>query len=252
MIFIIFKRELKVFFRSPLAYVMCALFSLIIGWVFFNQLVYFVENVQKMPVHLRNHYDFANEVIIKMFGNINFMMLFFIPILTMKSFAQEYRNETINIYYCSRISDFELIMAKYLSYFVMGAFLISTTFVFPLFFGNIDIADVSFLILGILGLFLNMACYISLGIFGSSLSKNQILAALLSFVLVFFTWMVAMLAQSTSNHYLSELLRFLSINHHFQNLAKGKISFSDISFYLSFIVICLLMIRKRLDMRNWR
>lgn len=251
MIATIIKKELSVFFRTPLGYIMAGLFSLIVGWIFFNQLLYFVENVQKMPVDLRNHYDFSNEVIIKMFGNINFLLLFFIPILTMNSFSTEYKKETINIYFSGRVSDFELILAKYLSYLAMGSFLISTTFVFPLFFGNINITDGSFLILGIIGVYLNLACYTALGMLASSLWKNQILAALTGFVFVFFAWLIAMLAGSTSNNILAEIFRFLSINHHFQNFAKGRVALSDLSFYISFIMVSLVLIKKRLDARNW-
>lgn len=251
MILTIVKKEMKIFFRSPLAYFMAGLFSLIVGWIFFNQLLYFVEHVQKIPVHLRSHYDFANEVIIKMYGNINFMLLFFVPILTMKSFAQEYKDETINLYFTSSISDYELIIGKYLSYFFMGCFIIMTTFVFPLFFGNIEITDYSFLITGFVGIVLNLACYSVVGLFASSLTNNQILAALAGFVIVFILWLMAMFAVSTQNYLMSEIFRFLSINHHFQNFAKGRISISDILFYISFILIFLVLIKKRLDIRNW-
>lgn len=251
MIFTIIKKELRVFLRSPMAYIMMGLFSLIIGWIFFNQLVYFTENVQKMPVHLRTHYDFINEVVIKMFGNINFLLLFFVPILTMRSFSQEYKDETINIYFTGGVSDYELIFAKYIAYLIKGCLIISTTFVFPLFLGNIDIGDLSFFISGCIGIFLNLACYIAIGLFASSLTKNQILAALCGFVFVFFLWLIAMMAQSTSNFALASLLKFISINHHFQNFAKGRISLSDLSYYISFLTLSFLLIRKRLDMRNW-
>lgn len=253
MITVIIKKEMKIFFRSPLSYLIAGMFTLIVGWIFFNQLTYFIENIQKLPVHMRSHYDFANEVVIKMFGNINFLMVFFIPILTMRSFAQEYRDETINFYFSrSQISDYELILGKYISYFFMGSFVIGTTFIFPLFLSNIEIADNSFLYTGFLGVFLNLACYCGLGCFASSLSRSQIVAALLGFVFVFSTWLMAMFAQSSNQYLIGEILRFLSINHHFQNFAKGKISLSDLSFYFSFIVLIFVLINKRLGMRFWR
>ena len=253
MIAVIVKKEMKVFFRNPLSYLIAGLFTLIVGWVFFNQLTYFTEHIQKLPVHLRSHYDFANEVVIKMFGNINFLMLFFIPILTMKSFAQEYKDETINHYFTSsHVSDYELILGKYLSYFLMGSFVIGMTFVFPLFLSNIEVTDSSFLYTGFIGVFLNLACYCGLGCLASSLSRNQIVGALLGFVFVFFTWLMAMFSQGASQHIVAELLRFLSINHHFQNFAKGRLSLSDLSFYISFIVLIFVFIKKRLSMRDWQ
>lgn len=253
MISVIIKKEMKIFFRAPLTYLIAGMFTLIVGWIFFNQLTYFIENVQKLPVHMRNHYDFANEVVIKMFGNINFLMVFFIPILTMRSFAQEYRDETINFYFTSAtVSDYELILGKYISYFLMGSFVIGTTFIFPLFLSNIEIADSSFLYTGSLGVFLNLACYCGLGCLASSISKNQIVAALVGFVFVFSTWLMAMFAQSADQYLVGEILRFLSINHHFQNFAKGKISLSNLSFYISFMVLTFFLIHKRLGMRYWK
>ena len=251
MILTIVKKELNTYFRSPIAYMIAGLFTFIIGWIFFNQLVYFTEHVQKIPVHMRSHYDFSNEVVIKMFGNMNFLLLFFVPILTMKSFSQEYKDETINLFFTGPVSDYELIIGKYISYLLMGSFVISTTLVFPFFLGNLDLSDTIFIFSGFLGIFLNLCCYCALGCLASSLTKNQVIAALCGFVFVFFSWLIAMLAQSTTHFMATEILRFLSINHHFQNFAKGKIAISDISFYISFLSIVFLLIKKRIDVRNW-
>lgn len=251
MIKIILFKELKIFFRSPVSYIVTGLFTLIVGWIFFNQLVYFAENIQKLPISMRNTYDFSNEVVIKLFGNVNFLLLFIIPIISMRSFSQEYKDGTIDLYFSSPVADYELILGKFLALTVQGLFLISTTLIYPLFLSNLDISDTSFIVSGYIGLILNLLSFCSLGILASSLSQNQIIAALSGFVMILFSWMVTMFEQMTHNYFMSEILKFLSINHHFQNFVKGYISLSDISFYFSFILLSLVVLKKRIDSRLW-
>lgn len=251
MISIILKKELKVFFRSPIAYVIAGLFSLIVGWIFFNQLMHFVDGVQKIPVSMRNQYDFANEVVIKLFGNVNFLLLFITPLISMRCFSEEYRVGTIDLYFSSSVSDYELIFGKVISIIVQGIFLLMTTLIFPLFLGNINLTDSSFIFTGYIGLILNMSCFICLGCLASSLGKNQLVTAFVAFILILFTWMMTMFSQLTNNYIFSEVLKFLSINNHFENFVKGNISLSDISFYISFMVISLLLLKKRLEARTW-
>lgn len=251
MIRTILSKELKSFFRSPMAYIMAGLFALVMGWMFFNQLVYFAENTQKLPLNMRHEYDFANSVIIKLFGSINFIILFLTPILTMKSFSEEYKDRTIELYFSSPISDFELVIGKYLSTVIKGIFLISTTLILPTFLGKIDLSDFSFVVTGYIGLILNFSCFAVLGLLASSLTKNQVLAAIIAFVLVLFSWMIAVFSQMTQNFMLTQIFEYLSINHHFENLAKGKIILSDFVFYISFISFFLVLLKVRIGARKW-
>lgn len=251
MISLILSKELKSFFRSPMAYVILGLFSLIVGWMFFNQLTYFLENIQKLPVHLRHDYDFSNEVIIKIFGNINFLLLFIVPILTMKSFSEEFKDKTIDLYFGSTTSDFELILGKIFSILIQGALLISTTLIFPIMLGNINLSDATFLITGYMGLILNLSFFVTLGCLASSLASNQIIAALLGFAGILSAWMLAAVSQVSSNYFITEIFKFLSVNHHFENMVKGYVSLSDLTFYISFFTIGLLIIKKRMEARNW-
>ncbi len=251
MIRLVFIKELRAYFRSPISFVILGLFTLILGWIFYYQLVYFVDHVQKVPVAMRNHYDFANEVIIKLFGSVNYLLLFIIPILSMKVFSEEYKNETINLYFSSPISDYEFILGKYLALVTQGAVLIATTLIYPLFLGNLNLSDVSFIFCGYFGLLFNLMAYSALACLASSFSKNQIVAALSAFVFILFSWMVAMFSQMSSNFAVSQFLQFLSVNHHFENFVKANIALSDISFYFAFIIMVLMILKTRLDARRW-
>ncbi len=251
MISLICFKELKSFFKSPIAYVIIGLFSLIIGWMFFNQLSYFLENIQKLPVHMRHEYDFSNEVIIKIFGNVNFLFIFIVPILTMRTFSEEFKDRTIDLYFGSVVSDFEFVLGKILAVFIQGLALISTTLIFPIMLANINISDVTFLLTGYLGIYLNFIFFATIGVVASSLVKNQIIAAMLGFVGIITTWMIAVGSQLTSNYMVTQLLKFMSVNHHFENMVKGYVSLSDLSFYLCFFMFGILLIKKRLEARKW-
>ena len=224
MISLICFKELKSFFKSPIAYVILGLFSLIVGWMFFNQLSYFLENIQKLPVHMRHEYDFSNEVIIKVFGNVNFIFIFMVPILTMRTFSEEFKEQTIDLYFGSVVSDFEFVLGKVFAILIQGFVLVSTTAIFPILLANINISDATFLITGYLGIYLNFVFFSTIGLVASCLVKNQIIAAMVAFVGILAAWMVAVMSQLTSNYLLAEILRFMSVNHHFENMVKGYVS----------------------------
>ena len=114
MIYLIFKKELKSFFYSPLAYVLAGLFSLVMGWIFFNLLYSFVENIQALPKGPGGgEFQFVNHVVIKLFGNLNFLLLMICPILTMKLFAEEKKDQSIDIYFSSPINEWQLVLGKF-------------------------------------------------------------------------------------------------------------------------------------------
>src|SRR5690606_490971 len=108
------------------------------------------------------------------FGNINFLFLFVAPIMTMRLFAEEKRDHTLELYYASPLKDYQLVLGKYFASLVMGLFLLSTTLVFPYIMSTARLEDFSFVYCGYLGLVLNMSCYFAIGLFASSVTSNQI------------------------------------------------------------------------------
>lgn len=251
MISLIFMREIKSFFRSPMGYIVTGLFCLMVGWMFMHQLNYFITSVQKVPVHMRSHYDFTNEVIIKLFSNVNFLFLFITPILGMKIFSEEYKEGTIDLYFSAPVSDLEIIIGKFLALLTQGFFLLLMTGIFPFALGNLEITDISFLFTGYLGLFFNFSCFAVLSLFASSLSPNQMISALGGFVLIMGVWILGWFGQGTSNYLVAQILNFFSVNYHFSQLLKGVISLSDIVFYFSFIIFGILLTKIKLASRFW-
>ena len=250
MIAIIVKKELKSFFSSPATYVIAALFAVTIGWIFFNLLIDYINDYQNIP-DKSGQWSFINTVVMKLFGNMNFLFLFISPIMTMRLFAEEKRDNTLELYYASPISDFHLVWGKYLASVIMGIFLISTTFVFPVLMSAVNLEDFSFVICGYLGLVLNMSCFFALGMFASSLTSNQIVAALLTLFVILSFWMLTWVSKGSSNYILVQITSYLSMISHFETFAKGILSLSDFVYYVSFICICVLATKKTLAARNW-
>lgn len=251
MISLIFAKEVKSFFKSPLAYVLAGLFSLVIGWVFFNLLMGYVENIQALPTGVQSQLKFINAVVIKLYGNMNFLLMMICPVITMKIFSEEKRDNTLDLYFASPMNDWHLILGKYFSTLLIGLFLLGCTLIFPLIMLRVEIHDWSFMIFGYLGAFLNIACYMSVGMFCSSLTRSQVIAALSSFSIIMIFWLVSWILQLSDNFLLISFIKQLTIVNHFELLVKGFVGLNNIVFYLSFIFFFLFLTSKSLAARNW-
>lgn len=252
MIALILKKEMKSFFYSPLAYVLAGLFSLTMGWIFFNLLYGFVENIQALPKGADSgELQFVNHVVIKFFGNLNFILLMVCPIITMRLFAEEKQNQSIDLYYSSPISDWQIVTGKFLAAFCMGLFVVSTSFVFPLIMFMVGVDDYSFAINGYIGLILNLACYAAVGIFASASTKSQVIAALFSFVLIMGFWLISWVVQLSSNYFLVEILKQATMVSHYESLVKGMIGTHNLVYYFTFVGFWLYLTKKTIEARTW-
>ncbi len=251
MIWNVWKKETESYFASPLAYVLIGLFSLISGIVFFNLLVTYTDGIQTLPPEYSQQISFVEEVVLKFFANVNFLFLIFIPLITMKLFSEEKRLETLDIYWLSPMKEWQLVFAKYLSALTLVLSLLLMTCVFPLVIWGVGIKDLNLLGSSYLAVVLNACAYISLGLFCSSISGNQIIAALLSILGVMFLWMISWGGHLNSNYIVAEIFTYVGITSHFERLLRGVLGTQDIIYYLSFIFIFSVMTVKSLGRRNW-
>jgi ABC-2 type transport system permease protein len=247
----IFQKEFSMLWRSPMALTMIGIFSLISGWTFFNLLVGYVDNIQAIPSHMQGQFSFIDEVVLRLYSNLNFFLLFFIPPLTMRLIAEEKRQSTIELLYVSPISDSGIILGKFLASWSFTLILLLPTLLFPGVLIWAGVADMKVLGGCYLGLILNTACYVSLGLLASCLTENQVIAALVGFTLIMFTWLLAWVSQSVDNFLLSEVLRWLSVTGHFENMLRGIISTADITYYLALVLLSLLASKMALSSRDW-
>ncbi|HLT22519.1 MAG TPA: hypothetical protein VKZ84_03715 [Bacteriovoracaceae bacterium] len=251
MILTIWKKEVESYFSSPLAYVLIGLFSLISGVIFFNLLVTYSDGILAIPAHLAQEISFVDEVVVKLFANINFLFLFFIPLITMKSFSEEKKQQTLDVYWLGGVSEWKLVLAKNFAALTLILAMILMTCVYPLVIWGVGIRDVSILGASYLSIILNASAYISLGIFCSTLTHNQIIAALLAILGIMGMWMITWGSHLHSNYVLAEIFAYIGISSHFERVLRGLIGTQDIIYYLSFIFLFNFMAIKSLGKRNW-
>ena len=228
------KKELKSYFDSPIAYIIITIFLLISGWFFFSDL--FLVN----QATLRN-----------LFGIIPFIFMFFIPAITMRLISEEKKSGTIEILLTLPVKDHQIILGKFLA----GMFLISLAVILTLVYaftlsglGNLDFGSV---VSGYLGLILLGATYLSIGIFTSSLTQNQIVAFIISFMIIFVLYLLDNVLIFMPG-FLASVLEYLSVNYHFSNISRGVIDSRDVIYYLSLIFFFLFLAVRVLSSRKWR
>jgi ABC-2 type transport system permease protein len=251
MIWTLWKKELDSYFSSPLAYVLIGLFSLISGTFFFNLLISYTDGIQAIPQHLAQDISFVEEVVLRLFANINFLFLIFIPLITMKLFSEEKRLETMDLYWMSPVRDWQVVMAKGLSAMSLILAMLFMTLLFPLIIWGAGIRDFSLIGSAYLAVILNASCYISLGLFCSSLSGNQIIAALLSVLGIMFLWMITWGGHLNSNYVVAEIFSYIGITSHFERILRGLLGTQDLIYYGSFVFIFGFLTVKSLSRRNW-
>jgi ABC-2 type transport system permease protein len=229
----IFRKELRSYFSSPVAYIVLAVFLIITGWFFTSNL--FLGGV----VTMRNVFDI-----------IPFIFLFFIPAITMRSFAEEKKTGTIELLLTKPITDLDIVVGKFLAALALTAVALLFTWIYVIslsFIGKLDFGAVTGAYLGLL---LMAGVYISIGIFASSLTHNQVVAFIISFLIVFALFMLNKVLIFLPSG-LASIFEYLSIDYHFGNIARGVLDSRNLIYYFSGILIFILLTKTSLESRRW-
>lgn len=179
------------------------------------------------------------------------LVLFLLPMVTMRTYSEEKRSGTIELLLTSPLTDFEIIMGKFLGTVGLYLGLLAVTAVYIaiiFFYGHPEWRPVA---VGYLGLVLLGGCFISLGLFLSSTTKNQMVAGAATFVIALLFWIVDWSAESAGPT-MGPILSYLSITSHFDDFSKGIIDTKHVVFYLSFITFGLFLTLKSVDSERWR
>jgi ABC-2 type transport system permease protein len=253
----VFQKELKHFFYSPIAYIVIALFTLLAGIFFYLYLSSFVEAafmdmMRSQQFRTQPQKFNINLMLIRpYFWNLALISLFILPLVTMRLYAEERRAGTVELLYTAPLSVSNIVLGKFFAgiafYFIM--LLPTIVFMGILFvYGDPEIGPV---FSGYLGLLLIGSSFISLGLFISSLTENQIIAAIGGFVLSLLLWVIGW-AASYSGPGLSNVLNYLSIINHFEDFAQGVIDTKHLFYYLLFCTFGVYLTFKSVESVNWR
>lgn len=209
------QRELRSYFDSPAAYVVLSVFLLFSGWFFATPL--FIEN---------------NATLRSVFDIIPFIFLFFVPAITMSTFAEERRSGTLELLLTMPVRDWQVIAGKLLAVMIFLSIGIGLTFIYALSIAMMGDLDLGQTVGGYFGLLLLGMATGSIGIFASSLTRNQIVAFILGFAIIFVLFLMDKVTAFVPG-WLAGILQYLGTDFHYRNLLRGVIDTRDVLYYLS-------------------
>lgn len=228
-------RELRGYFTSPLAYVTTAIFLLVSGFLFA-----IVVNAQQNATNAARDLGF----------NLGIVLLFFAPALTMRLIAEEKRVGTIEMLLTAPVRDTEVIVGKFLGAMTLLLAMLALTLYFPLFLTFLGDPDRGGLIALYGGLILMGGLFIAIGIFTSSLTQNQVVAAVICFVLLLIFWIGSSAGPFLPSG-LSDIVKYLGVIEHFIDFTKGIIAMNNVIYYVSGIILFLFLAIRGLESRTW-
>lgn len=249
----ILRKELRLYFSSPVAWVVLAVFALVSGWFFYNVFAFYALlslEAARNPLLARD-LSVTEGVLRPLFNNVSVVMLLMLPVLTMRLFAEEKRSGTIELLLTYPVRDGEVLMGKYLAALTVFAGMLALTLVYPVLVAWTASLERGPLLTGYLGLFLQGAAFIAVGVLVSSLTENQIVAAVGTFGVLLMFWVLGWGAEGAGTT-LGRLLRHLSLLEHFDAFAKGVIDSKDVVYYLNVTVLSLFLTLRALEARRWR
>jgi len=231
----VFRRELANYFNTPIGYIFLGIFVLLVNFLFF-----FITRFFDQGYSLQGLFDM-----------LKLIYLAFIPVITMRLWAEERRSGTVELLLTLPYSEIELILGKYLSALVFLAIALATTLVLPILALTYSTSsDLMVYIGSYLGAWLSGSAYIAMGLYISWLTRDQITAFLLSFLACLFVYLLGYQPVLQFFGPLKELLGFLSVSWHSDSLAQGLLDTRDILYYFSFTAIFIYL--NKVSIENFR
>ncbi len=245
-------KEVKAYFDSPIAYIIIGFFSLIFGYFYVALTSYFVgQSMQMGMTGGEQSLNVNQQLIAPLFLNASVVVLFVLPSITMRTYAEEKRSGTIELLLTSPLTDLQIIMGKFLGAMTLWAAALAVTVIHIgvlFFFGTPEIWPVVTVYLGML---LMGGCFISVGLFISSLTKNQIVAAMATFAVFLLLWVIDWIS-SFVGPTAQQVLPYLSITQHLDDFTRGVLDTRHLVYYISFIGFGLFLTARSVDTERWR
>jgi ABC-2 type transport system permease protein len=251
-IWIICRRELVSYFSSPIAWLLLTMYSVVFGYFFWNMLNAFLQVSQEsMMMGQMQPMNINDQIIRPLLANTSFLEIFFVPLISMRLFAEEKRNGTIELLATSPVRDIEIILGKWLAALLLYVWLLVFTglnFAFLFRYGHPDVKTMAIAYLGIL---LQVGALLAIGAFISTLTKNQIIAAVGTFAACLMLWIFSWVSAYNSATW-ATVLSYLSVLPHSESFGKGVIEIKDAVYYLSAIFLGLFFTARSMESLRWR
>jgi len=230
-IFFIAKKELSTYFKSPVAYIILVL-TISIFNIFFFMII-----DQNREASLRD-----------IFHLMEFMFVFLVPLITMRIFSEEKLTGTMEFLMTAPVTNTDIVLGKYVGVLIFFSIMIGMTFVYYAVIEYFGSPDQMATLTGYIGLWLEGAFFLAIGMLASAWTRNQIIAAMVSYMILFLLYF-----SSSFTHYfngsIKTVIQQISTSSHLENMIAGVITPSDITYYLSGIVICVALTRLSIENR---
>jgi ABC-2 type transport system permease protein len=251
-VWLIWRKEMRSYFVSPIAYILLLICALIFGFFFYSLLQAYLQF--SMEAQMRGEMfpmNMPEEIARRLFGNVPVTGLFIIPLITMRLFAEEKRTGTIELLTTSPIRDGEVILGKWLAATTMYSCLLLMSALNIAFLFLYSRPDWKPLLVTYLGLFLQAAGLLAIGTFISTLTKNQIIAGALTFCANLLMFVCGWVGEYNSETW-ARVLAYISVSTHMESFTRGTLDSKDAIYYLTLILVGLFLTARSMESLRWR
>jgi ABC-2 type transport system permease protein len=247
------NKELRSYFSTPIAYIVIGFFALLFGYFFYAMVFIFNQQSQLGGLEGGGASDMNAQLIRPLFLNASVIMLFVLPLITMRTYSEEKRSGTIELLLTSPLTDFEIIMGKFLGAMALYASMLAITLIHMALLASYanPRPEWRILVTGYIGLLLMGGCFISVGLLISSMTKNQIVSGMITFAVFLLLWVINWVA-SFVGPTTQTVLNYLSITEHFDDFTKGILDTKHLVYYFSVMSFGLFLTMRSVDTERWK
>ena len=246
-------KEMKSYFSTPIAYIVIGFFALLFGYFFYAMLVIFNQQSLQFGGAEGGAVDINQQLIRPLFLNASVILLFVLPLITMRTYSEEKRSGTIELLLTSPVTDVEIILGKFLGAMALYAAMLAITVIHMLLLFSYANPKPEWTVpvIGYVGLLLMGGCFISVGLLISSLTKNQIVSGMVTFAVFLLLWVINWIASFTGPTTQS-VLNYLSITDHFDDFTRGIVDTKHLIYYFSVMSFGLFLTARSVDTERWK
>lgn len=230
----VFQREINAYFLSPVAYVVIVVFLVVSG--------YFFQQALSITNEASLRYSLAIS---------QFILSILTPVITMRLLAEENKTGTIETLMTAPVTDFEVVFGKFLAAWGLYCVMLAPTIIYIVFLSWVGNPDIGPIISSYIGLILMGAMFVSIGLLVSSLTKNQIVAAVIGIVSLMILWVVGYYVAGGEGWF-SEVLKYIGTFGHWDAFTKGLVDTRDVVYYVSLTALFIFVTVRVVESRKWR
>lgn len=250
------KKELYIYFTTPIAYVAFFATSFIGSFFFLSLTAGFqrtsMQYMQYQAPQMLERMNLTDMVVVPLIINMGVIFIFVVPFLSMRLFAEETRQKTMELLMTAPVRSIDIVLGKYIAALGMVAVLVGITAIFPGLLAKFGGGGIEWqtAAVGLLGLFLCGAAFMAIGLFVSALTESQVVAALITFMVLLLTWVVSWKAHEAEG-IMKEVLTQLSSVTHLISPARGAPELKDVIYFLSAVILGLFLTHRAIEARRW-